>query len=194
MNKKNNALIFLGLMMFAGSGFVFADNRPGAVTLRLADGYVFFADKRQLDNTSIPTIELGYNFNEKWGVQAGVSVINTDIAHPDPGMKPGAHGFYYLLDGVYHFNAHGHFQPYALGGVGITGLKVSNTNDPRDEANVNLGIGAEYFISESITLGVDARDVYTMSGGKNDVMLLAGVKFLFGGGYPEPEKAVTYKG
>jgi OOP family OmpA-OmpF porin len=185
MDMKKKLLACMSLIALAGSSLVFAANRPGSVSFRLADGYIFFANKRQLENTSIPTIELGYNFNEKWGVQAGASVINTDIKGNGP--KSGAHGFYYLLDGVYHFNRYSNVIPYALGGVGITSLKVHNTNDPTDEANVNLGVGAEFFIHDSIALNADVRDVYTMSGGKNDVMVTAGVTFLFGGNNPQPQ-------
>jgi hypothetical protein len=182
-------LIGLSLLTLAGSGtFAAAGNRPGAITFRLADGYVFFAQKRDLDNTTIPTIELGYTFNENWGAQIGTSVINTNINNS--AIETGAHGFYYFLDGVYHMNALGNWQPYALGGVGITSLKVRNNNDPTNQANVNLGIGTQYFIADSIALGVDARDVYTLSGGKNDVMLTAGITFLMGGSASQP---VVYK-
>ncbi len=181
MDMKKKLLACASLIAFASCSLAFAGNRPGAVTFRLADGYIFFADKRQFDNTSIPTIELGYNINEKWRIQAGASLINTDT-----NCDCGAHGFYYLLDGVYHFNSYGNVVPYALGGVGITSLKTHYTNDPTDEANVNLGVGAEFFIHDTISLNADVRDVYTMSGGKNDVMVTAGITFSFGGSTPAP--------
>ncbi len=186
---KTKVLACVSIIALTSSSLVIAGNRPGAVTLRLADGYAFFADRRHLENSSIPTIELGYEFDEKWAIQAGASVVNTDVDGGGP--NSGAHGFYYLLDGVYHIGNYGHFVPYAQGGVGITSLKVHNTNDPTDQTNVNIGLGSQFFIDKSIALAADIRDVYTLSGGKNDVMLTAGITFLFGGGYPEP--APVYK-
>lgn len=192
MNKKKSLLAYFGIIAFLGSSIAYAENREGAFTFGLADGYVFFANKRGLENTSTPTIQLGYEFNEKWAIQFGTTVINTNIK--DETVGSGAHGFYYLLDGVYHMATYGHWVPYALGGIGVTSLKVNNNNDPRNEGNINAGIGTQYFIDDSITLNADARDVYTMSGGKNDVMLMAGVTFLFGGQTPEPAAKTVFKG
>lgn len=191
MYKKKGLLTCFGMIALLSSTIALAGNREGAFSFGLEDGYVFFANKRGLENTSTPTIQLGYEFNEKWGIQAGVTVINTNIENQISGS--GAHGFYYLLDGIYHIATYGNWVPYALGGVGVTSLKVNNNNDPRNEGNINAGIGTQYFIDNSIALNVDARDVYTMSGGKNDVMLLAGVTLFFGGQSPEPEKPV-FKG
>ncbi|EKD73716.1 MAG: hypothetical protein ACD_45C00215G0007 [uncultured bacterium] len=168
------------MIILVSSSFVLAGNRPGAFSVRLADGYYFFAPKRHLKNTSIPTIELGYDFNRQWGIKGGAGVLNTRTKR-DLG---GAHGIVYTLDGVYHLPACQHLEPYLLGGIGIISLKPSGS-DPVNQANVNAGIGANYFFDPSIALGLEAKDLYTMSGGKNDVMLTAGITFLFGGETPD---------
>jgi len=142
-----------------------------------------------LENTSAPTIELGYEFNDKWGMKVGVSVLNTNTNNAGP--DTGVHGNIYTVDGVYKFTPYGLFEPYALAGVGVTSIKAQNTNDPTNQANINAGIGSHFFIDPSISLNAEAKDVYTMSGGKNDVMLTAGITFYFGGETAQP---VVYKG
>ncbi|HSW71675.1 MAG TPA: OmpA family protein, partial [Gammaproteobacteria bacterium] len=147
-------------------------------------GYYFFASKRQLENTSIPNAQLGYDFNDHWGIQAGVAVINTDQNASAGGEH--VHGFIYSVDGLYHFQQFGHVEPYLMAGVGVTGLKP-NGIDPTNQGNVDAGVGVQYFMTDSIALGADAKDVYTLSGGKNDAMVTAGITFLFGGQTSQPE-------
>src|SRR5579872_3470577 len=177
MKNKKVVLACLSVIVLTANSYATADARPGAVSIRLADGYIFFAKKRNLDNTSTPTIELGYEFNDQWGAKGGVTVINTNTSSAVP--DHGVHGFIYTLDGVYKFASHGYFQPYALAGIGVTSVNSPNSDDPNNQANVNAGIGTQFFIDPAIALNAEAKDLYVMSGGKNDVMLTAGVTFYF---------------
>lgn len=189
MKNKKGVVACCSMFAFLIGTTAFADApRPGAFSIRLADGYIFFAKKRHIENTSTPTIELGYEFNDKWGMKLGTTVINTNMNGGGPGS--GVHGFIYTLDGVYKFTSYGHFVPYALGGIGVTSVNTIDSNSPNNEANVNLGIGTHFFIDPSISLNAEAKDLYVMSGGKNDVMLTAGVTFFIGGDAPQP---VMYK-
>ncbi len=189
-----NKLVCMTIIALTTSTISMAGTRPGAMSIRLADGYIFFAQKRHIQNTATPTIELGYEFNDQWGVKTGASVLNTNTNHTGPDFS--VHGFIYTLDGVFKFAKHGKVEPYALGGVGVTSIKVHNypnyNADPTNQANVNAGLGAHYFIDPSISLNAEAKDLYTLSGGKNDVMLTAGVTFYFGG--EAMVKPVSYKG
>lgn len=184
MKNKKITLACLGAFVLAVSSHSFAGTRPGAFSFRLADGHIFFADKRNLDNTSTPSLELGYEFNDKWGMKAGWTTLNTHTKDSIPKMS--VHGNIYTVDGVYKFTPHGYFEPYALAGVGVTSIKAENTNDPTNQANMNAGIGSHFFIDPSISLNAEAKDIYTMSGGKNDVMLTVGITFYFGGETAEP--------
>lgn len=191
MKNKKVVLTCLSMIALAICSSVSAGTRPGAFSFRLADGYIFFAQKRHLENTTTPTIELGYEFNDKWGMKGGATVINTNTTGNNP--NTGVHGFIYTLDGVYKFAQYEYFEPYALAGIGVTSVNPStNTSDPNNQANVNAGIGTQFFIDPSIALNAEAKDLYVMSGGKNDVMLTAGITFYFGGENPQP--AALYKG
>lgn len=153
-----------------------AGNYPGAVTLTLADAYYAFSTKRHIDNIAMPNFELAYNFDEIWAVEAGYGIINTD-QKPALGNSS-VHGGLFTLDGIYRFTPGKMFEPYVLAGIGIIGLNP-NGNDSENQGNINAGIGTQIFFDKTIALRGEVKDFYTMSGGKNDVMLNFGVSFLF---------------
>lgn len=159
------------------SGISVAGNHPGAVTLTLADAYYHFSSSRQLDNASMPNVALAYNFDNHWAVEAGVGVINTNQRI----SGSGEHGFLYTVDGLYRLGIHHHFEPYVIAGIGVLGIRPQINNNSAHQGNVNAGIGTQFFASESIALRAELRDLYTVSGGKNDWMANFGVSFLMGG-------------
>ncbi|MDX1900822.1 MAG: OmpA family protein [Gammaproteobacteria bacterium] len=175
---KKTKLLFglLSAGLLAASFNAHANHRGGATFATLANGYNFFASKRSLNNASAPTVQFGYDFTDKWAAEIGVSVINSNKKV----TEEHAHGYIYSLDGIYRTDMHGNFAPYLLAGLGVTGLDPNGT-DPVNQAHAELGIGSQFFISDSIALGAEAKDLYTFSGGKNDIQLLATISFLFGG-------------
>jgi hypothetical protein len=172
--KKRIILACIGMMVATP---LLASNRPGAFTLTLADGYYMFAHKRHLDPSNIPNLAVAYNFNEKWALEAGVGALNT--SQTQRGLQ-GVHGFLYTLDGIYRFTPRCRFEPYVSAGLGVLSL-YPNGLDPEQQTNLNAGIGTQWFADRSVALRAELRDVYTMAGGKNDVMANFGVSFLFGG-------------
>ncbi len=182
LTYKNTKRLILAASLLTAAAVVstaaFAGNRAGAFYGTLSEGYYHFSQQRHLENTAVPGIALGYDFTDQFAAQAGALVLNAD--HRGHEAVGGAHGFIYQLDGVYRFAKSGNFEPYALGGVQVTSLKPAGNNTV-DQAGVNLGIGAQYFVADSIALGAEARDFYTFSGGKNEAMLAANITFLIGG-------------
>jgi len=178
MKKTKLLCTALSIFTLSASMNAFAGNRTGAFYVTLGDSYIHFDSKRHLNNTGAPLIRLGYDFNDRWAAQLGLTVINTTKSNQSGDNS--VHGFIYAIDGVYRMMPHGRLEPYAFAGLGVIGLKPSGI-DPINQAHAEVGIGAQYFIADSIALGADAKDLYTFSGGKNDVQLSANISFLFGG-------------
>ncbi len=194
MHKKTLLFGCLSAFLMANSAVVVAGNRPGAVSLTLADAYYHFADKRNLDNTGMPNIALAYNFDQKWAVEAAAGLINTNITPPAVPSKESVHGGLYTVNGLYRLQPfYNYFEPYLTAGVGAIGLDP-NGSSSKWQANVNAGVGTQFFFDQSIAFRVEARDVYTLSGGKNDYMINAGISFLFGGCDSKPVVTQSYKG
>lgn len=170
---------FLTLPVFADSAY-----QPGDYYIAPGVAYYHFSDKRDLQNAAMADLTAGYVVNQHFSLEALYGQVVTE---PTPNTdQPDTRFYAYWVDGVYHFQPNAEkqnsFYPYLLGGIGIT----NQNNDAMNSGNtilasVNAGAGLEYFINPKISFFTDVRDVYTMSGGKNDWMLNAGIKFVFDG-------------
>lgn len=166
----------LGALSTVSVSTVNAGNYPGAVTFGMAGAYYHFAGKRNVDNTFMPNLALAYNLTDRWAIEAGAGNLNTNFS----GSGGTVHAMLYTLDGIYRFSPTKYFEPYVLAGVGVINLKppVGTTN--QYQSNINAGIGTQWFADKKIALRGEIRDLYTMSGGMNDVMVNFGLSFLFG--------------
>ncbi|MBX3708824.1 MAG: porin family protein [Gammaproteobacteria bacterium] len=176
--KKNLLLALVCVNVF--SIFLFptsyAGNRPGALTVTLGGGYLFFDTKRHIDNKAAGMIEVGYDLTEHWGIEGMLAGFNTKFKKSvDDDRK--INGTIFNFNGVYHFNSYSMFEPYVLAGVGIMGLNPNHL-DANNEGNINAGVGAQMFVHHSVALRLEARDLYTWVGGKNDVFIGGGISVL----------------
>ena len=176
--KKLSLIAAAGVSLF--SIIAHADNylgsRAHAGYVTLGGGYEYFASKRNIDNTGMGIATLGYNLTDTWGVEALVSSFRTEFKNRvnDPRS---INGNLFAVDAVYHFAAYNAVEPYLVGGPGFTRLNP-NRNDATSEGNFNLGVGVKTFINKAVGFGIEARDLYTFTGGKNDVLFSAGITFM----------------
>lgn len=176
--KKWYWLVLVSLFTMTSYSVSFAGNRAGAITFALGDGYYRFDSKRHIDNTGVPYGSLGYDFTKHWGIEALLGFFTTDSRLPiDHGKE--VNGRLFAVDVVYHFFPYCCLEPYVLAGPGILSMNP-NGNDANTEGNINGAAGVQFFFNKDVALRLEARDVYTIVGGKNDVFLNGGVSFLFG--------------
>lgn len=195
MNNKKGFLISVSLIGLLCNSLSFAGNMPGETTATIAGAYYHFNHRRDMEHTVMPNVALSYNFTEHWAIEGAIGVINTDSHDEnnfdddfDGNDKKRIHGMLYTIDGIYRFTPCNRFEPYVIAGIGVLGLKP-NGDDTVQSGVVNAGLGTQFFLSRSIALRGEIKDVYTTTGSyKNDYMANVGVSFLFGG-----HKAVVYK-
>ena len=155
-----------------------AGNRPEAVTLSLGGAYYHFSDTRNLQNPFMPNLALAYNFTDRWAIEGGLGNINTDQKN---GGTSSVHGMLYTVDGIYRFTPKNRFEPYVIAGVGVLNLKPTPGTSSQYQSNINAGLGTQFFADRIVALRGEVRDLYTMAGRKNDIMVNFGVSFVFGG-------------
>lgn len=147
--------------------------RANSLSFTVGGGKDFFASKRRIKNAGVTFGAAGYNFTRHWGIEALVGFFNTTFTGANDTGKQ-TNGNLVLVDGMYHFAPYRFVQPYILAGVGITSLS-SNRTDANNQGNINAGVGLQFHVNEVVSFRVDARDLYTLIGGRNDVFVSAGV-------------------
>lgn len=163
----------MGLSLLTLSLSAHAGIKAEQVTLTLAGGEEFFATKRNLQNTGVNIFAISYQFTQNWGIQGAFGLFTTKYK-PSENFDKQVNGRLYFIDGTYHFMPEKTFSPYVLAGVGVSDINSSQF-DATYQANVNAGIGVQYFPDEIVSFHIEARDLYTISGGKNDVIVAGGV-------------------
>lgn len=182
MKKLYRSLLTcLGVISLATTLSSYAQSRPGALSFTVGGGYEYFASKRRMENAGLAFFALGYDFTYHWGIEGFLAGFHTNFLRNVHNNKR-IGGTLFAVDGVYHFDPYGcepyTFQPYLLAGFGVTGLNP-NLTDANNEGNINAGLGFAFSVHRAVALRIEARDLYTFVGGKNDVILDGGISFIF---------------
>lgn len=171
-------ILFICILLFTPSLFAWG-NRAGDVTFSVGGGYYWFASKREIQNNGLGFLALGFNATDLWGIEATLVGFKTRFKdNVDFDHDKHIHATLFMLDGIYRFGDFCRFEPYVFAGAGILGLD-HNRFDANNEGNINAGIGAQYYIADTLAFRADIRDVYTITGGKNDAMVDVGMTINF---------------
>lgn len=183
--KKLQLFVLLGFTLAAISSYstAFAADRAGAMSFTFGGGSINFSSKRHLENTGVGFAAVGYDFTDRWGIEGLLGVSNTHYKRHEHHVNRGraVNLTMFSLDAMYHFTpCHPKctaIEPYLMAGVGILGQNKGKSA-ANNQGNINAGVGVAFFVDKSIAFRVEGRDLYTPVGGKNDVMLDAGISFL----------------
>jgi OmpA-OmpF porin, OOP family len=180
MKKTCFALIGF-VVLFGFTQIAFAANRSGAFIITPAMGYYSYAGKRHVDDQAMPNINLGYGFDDHWSAELFLGDVSTEESRAN---KRSINGGVYTLASMYHFRIYSKVQPYLLAGAGAINLHPHSNRDADVQANINAGAGLAYFFNDQIALRADVRDLYTIVGGKHDLLANFGVSILLFGDAP----------
>jgi OmpA-OmpF porin, OOP family len=168
-----------------------AGERAGAFSVSPFVGGYTFDGTQHLKTAPVYGLRLGYDLTDNWGIEGVVDYLSTELTRGDTS----ANALSYRLDALYNFMPKGRLVPYlALGGGGITaghggGFNAGGSNT---DATLNAGGGLKYFLTDSVALRGDARQLFVF-----DQKTLynweytAGLSFLFGGNKPAPAPVVA---
>jgi OOP family OmpA-OmpF porin len=168
---------------------VAAEEREGAVSLSPFIGGYTFDGALHLKTAPLYGLRIGYDLTKDWEVEAVGSFLATEGTHSNASVNT----VNYRVDVLYNILPDGPLVPYlAIGAGGVTAGHGSdfNAGGRNTDATANGGLGLKYFITDSIALRADAREVFVFENhsdplAHNSVMYneeyTAGLTFLFGG-------------
>lgn len=184
MRKLIYCMVFLLSILLTNA--CFAGEREGAFSISPFGGGYTFDGVQHLETAPVYGLRLGYDITKNIGVEYVVDFLSTDSTLVNRSIN----ALSYRMDALYNFMPEGPLVPYlALGGGGITAGHGSgfNAGGSNTDATLNAGGGLKYFLTDSIALRGDARQLFIFD---RKTMLnweyTAGVTFLFGGNKPAP--------
>ncbi|HEX2768519.1 MAG TPA: OmpA family protein [Geobacteraceae bacterium] len=164
----------------------FAGEREGVFSLSPFVGGYTFDGVQHLKTAPVYGLRLGYDITNNLGVEYVVDYLSTDGTR----AKTSINALSYRMDVLYNFMPEGRLVPYfALGGGGITAGHGSgfNAGGSNTDASLNAGGGLKYFLTDSLALRGDARQLVLF---ENKPLYnweyTAGLTFLFGDKKPAP--------
>jgi outer membrane beta-barrel protein len=125
----------------------------------------------EVDDDLTYGLRYGYNFTDAWGLELSLGQTNTSVTGL-PGRDTDLDLTTFDVDAIYHFNPSGRFVPYVVAGLGYASADldrpiigtVSGFGPARiDDDNgftANAGVGAKYFLTDTVSLRLDARYRY----------------------------------
>ena len=180
MMMKKNLIGLAGMSVLVTAMPAMAQMTAGSQEVQVYVGEAFgddLSDRRisgrtpELDDDVTYGLRYGYNFSDAWGIELSLGRTNTSVTRL-PGPDTDLDLTTFDVDAIYHFNPGGPFVPYVLAGIGyasadldrpITGT-VSGIGpvriDDDDGFTLNAGVGAKYFITDTVSLRLDARYRY----------------------------------
>lgn len=184
MKKSASVLLLAIATLGLAVAPVSAGDRAGAFSVSpFVGGYTFDGTQR-METAPVFGLRLGYDLTKYLGVEAVGDYLATEKTR----SKTSINAMSYRLDLLLNLLPDGPLVPYiAVGGGGITyghgsdGLKIRNSTT---DATVNAGLGLKYFMTDSIALRGDARQLFIMespNSPKYNWEYTAGLTFLFGG-------------
>lgn len=156
------------------AGVAHAESYAGSWDASLGAGVISFDSDRDLDSGPVGSLGLGYRFTEQLGLEGRLSGFEADADAPADDED----GLAYQLDGLYHLNPKGKWQPFFVAGLGQ--LELDSPTGDDDEFTLNFGAGVKRYLQDNWFLRGDARIYESLDNSNRDAALLVSVGRAFG--------------
>lgn len=159
MKSKIYILLAIGILMFSVAD-VNAQVKGGSFSITPFAGFSQFKDRSRYEDTETYGLAVGYNFSERFSLEATYNIIDTEIVSegvtqssggggfpgPPPGQFPGGDdeetivieggtdvdAYQYALEMLFYIYPGKKFAPYGVVGVGVTEFEYLQIDDEND--------------------------------------------------------------
>lgn len=145
-----------------------------------AIGYDFDDSARRLDTEVMPTVGVGYQFDEHWAAEIMAAQGTADVDFPLLNNLE-ADVTHYRLDGLYFFGSDRALTPFVVAGIGENDIDYDFFGDA-DDTLVNAGAGLLYQVSEGFALRGDVRAIHSLDNHNTEAAVNLLVQMSFGSG------------
>lgn len=166
----------IAIMTISTSGF--AGERPQAFSVSPFIGGYTFDGTQHLKTGPVFGLRLGYNITENWAAEGVFDFVPSETTRGDHHVN----AYSYRLDLLYNIMPSRTVVPYLAVGGGGTTFEYLHGNGHDSDATFNFGGGVKYFVTDSIALRGDVRQLLAFEDTTQfNWEYTAGVSFQFGG-------------
>jgi OOP family OmpA-OmpF porin len=162
MKKLLFPLLFALLASLAASPPLFAGERAGAFSVSPYIGGYTFDGAQHLDTAPVYGLRVGYDITNNIGVEGVFNYVATNSTDGYGSRN----AISYRLDVLYNFQPDQKLVPYLAVGGGGTNIDKTTFTKHTFSGTANLGGGLKYFLTDSIALRADARQLFIFNGNK----------------------------
>jgi OOP family OmpA-OmpF porin len=139
-----------------------AGERAGAISVSpYIGGYTYDGDQ-QLETRPVYGLRLGYDITDNIGVEGVFNYVDTASTQGYGNRN----AISYRLDLLYNFQPKEKLVPYLAIGGGGTNIDKTTFVKSTFSGTANLGGGLKYFLTDSIALRADVRQLFIFNGNK----------------------------
>ena len=182
MNKPLISLAVAGVLGLSASMASAEEAYQGAWYVLPGVSYMNTDSDLDADNDVGGFIRIGKELSEHWDVQLGLSHARAD---EDLNVAGGGGRFKQTLlgvDALYMFSRD-RFRPFVLAGLGLAHNNIDydvsgvNIGDSKTSWMANVGLGAQFMVTESLGLQADVRHVWSRAEAKSNATTVGGMNF-----------------
>lgn len=178
---KNNynymLVLLLGFLMTLSARGV-ADTPPSGLYVAPSLGYMFFANKNDVEEGAALSLGLGYQFDHPLAVELvylGTKVESKLPPNDDVDYQ------HVRLDALYHLPGGIAWNPFVVAGVGEGSYEMDVLGSEKiNQTEVNLGLGFLGFFSEHLAIRGDIRTIFGTDDELGHVLFSIGLSYYFG--------------
>lgn len=148
--------------------------------------YDYDDSTRRLDTDGLPTLGIGYRFDDRLAVELMAADSSTDINVAGAGDADVRH---YRVDGLYFLDNVSGLTPYVVGGLGENRIDYDALGTTEDTL-LNGGVGLLFQATEHFAVRGDVRAIYSLDNANTEAAVNLLAQFSFGGSSkPAPQAA-----
>jgi len=163
MRKILVPLLFALLATLTSSPPLQAGERAGAFSVSPYIGGYTFDGTQHFETKPVYGLRLGYDITDNIGVEGVFNYVATKSTKGYGSRN----AISYRLDLLYNFQPQQKLVPYVAIGGGGTNIDGSNYTSHTFVGTANVGGGLKYFLTDSIALRADARQIFLFNGNES---------------------------
>ena len=165
--KKTALAVMVGSLAMAGTAH-------SETELGVGLGLYKMDSSRDVDNDVAGKISLGHRYDSTpWGAE----IAYTDVSAEDAADES-FDASLFQVDGLYHFDKQGGWEPYLAAGIGE--IRTDSSAGKDSDGFINFGGGARYALSTGLDLRADLRSIRTDDTDANDMVATLSLIFKLG--------------